>query len=150
MRQPGRHPVGTIRLRETVSTTDVRVPEAAYAMFRAAFGPDSGRLVRCRPLHRKYSGQTFLGIYIGDLPVVMSAHVEDHHTIAVEFSDRPQDYSPAFFIPQLKCVMLNCQLWWSWLDDPSSDIPPITDEEIDKSPIARAILSVLKRIVQET
>jgi len=87
-----------------------------------------GCLVAVRPCDEKYGGKTFLGFYIGDLPLFTSVSFNEEDGIlkTVPFTN------PAIFVPELKEIIFGCGSWWREIKKPE-DFKEITDTDISNT-----------------
>lgn len=87
---------------------------------------DIGKFVSIRPCGEEYQGKTFLGIYLGDLPV---GHHVTHNPETKELSIR-FDCNPAIFVFDLKKIVYGLESWWGIIKS-EADLKQITDRDID-------------------
>lgn len=86
---------------------------------------DIGKLVRVRPCDEKYQGKTFLGIFLGELPIPMYVNYnKDEQMLSIS-----NMYNPAIFVPEINEVVFGYESWWS-LINPDEDIEDITNDDI--------------------
>lgn len=85
-----------------------------------------GKLVKVRPCDDKYEGKTYLGIFLGDLPVgVIVSFQEGAGVLGLS-----AETNPAIFVPELKQIIYGCESWWGIIDD-LNELKDITEEEIE-------------------
>ena len=89
---------------------------------------DIGKAVRVRPCDEKYQGKTFLGIFLGELPIPMHvSYNKDEQMLSIS-----NMYNPAIFVPEINEVVFGYESWWSLINS-SEDIEDITDETINNT-----------------
>lgn len=89
-------------------------------------GHECGTLVKIRPCAEEYQNKTFMGIYLGDLPMGISSSYNEETQILTNraFSN------PAIFVPELKKIIFGAESWWSEIKA-GDDVSDITDEDIN-------------------
>ena len=89
-------------------------------------GHKCGTLVKIRPCAEEYQNKTFIGIYLGDLPMGIASSYNEETQILTNraFSN------PAIFVPELKKIIFGAESWWGEIK-PGEDISDITDEDIN-------------------
>lgn len=86
---------------------------------------DIGKLVRVRPCDKKYKGKTFLGIFLGELPIPMYvSYNKDEQMLSIK-----NMHNPAIFVPDINEVVFGYESWWSLINS-SEDITDITNDDI--------------------
>ena len=86
---------------------------------------DIGKLVRVRPCDKKYKGKTFLGIFLGELPIPMYvSYNKDEQMLSIK-----NMHNPAIFVPEINEVVFGYESWWSLINS-SEDIEDITNDDI--------------------
>lgn len=87
---------------------------------------DIGKLVRIRPCDEKYDGKTFLGIFLGNMPIPMYVYYdEDEQLLSIR-----NTHNPAIFIPDINEVVFGFESWWSIVKS-AEDVKDITDDDIN-------------------
>lgn len=85
-----------------------------------------GRPVAVRPCDPSLDGKTYLGIYLGEHPWILSAsHNEQTERLAIRSISNPMMY-----IPELKQLVYGAESWWMFIETPD-DLKQITDTDID-------------------
>ena len=107
----------------SVSKINIEGWDGNYTLFHK---DDIGKPVKIRPSGKEYEGKTYLGIFMGDLPIM--PHVT-HDPRNNELSVRPFS-NPAIFVPSLKKIIHGCESWWSIIES-ENDFKDITDEDIE-------------------
>lgn len=89
-------------------------------------GHECGTLVKIRPCAEEYQNKTFIGIYLGDLPMGISSSYNEETQILTNraFSN------PAIFVPELKKIIFGAESWWGEIK-PGEDVSVITDDDIN-------------------
>ena len=84
-----------------------------------------GDMVAVRPCAEKFKEKTFLGVYMGDIPLSLDADFKDG-TLTISRSM----YNPMIFIPEKNEVVFGCESWWGKISD-ERQLKQITDEDIE-------------------
>lgn len=85
-----------------------------------------GRPVAVRPCDPSLDGKTYLGIYLGEHPWILSAaHNEQTERLAIRSISNPMMY-----IPELKRLVYGAESWWMFIETPE-DLKQITDADIN-------------------
>ena len=85
-----------------------------------------GKFVKIRPCGDKYNDKTFLGLYLGDLPVGNSiSHNSETKELNVSFQ-----CNPAVFVFELNEIIYGYQSWWEVIES-EEDLKDISDNDID-------------------
>ena len=105
-----------------ITVNSIEVKEFEY---NTALGHKVGEIVRIRPCSKKYQGKTFIGIFLGDMPLSPSISFNEK---TQELTVRPM-YNPAIFVPEINKVIFGAESWWGTIKD-ENDIE-ITDETIN-------------------
>lgn len=86
----------------------------------------TGDFVAVRPCGDKYGGKTYLGIFIGDLPIQsMVSFNEKTRTLRVSTMG-----NPAMLVPQLNKIIYGCGSWWHKIKS-EKELREITDGDIN-------------------
>lgn len=89
-------------------------------------GQELGSLVEVAPCGEEYGGKSYLGIYLGQLPIsAIISHCRDTGVLSVS----PMD-NPAIFVPELKKIIYGCESWWRIIES-EADFKGITKDDID-------------------
>jgi hypothetical protein len=86
----------------------------------------TGSLVQIRPCSDKYEKKTYLGIYIGEVPIESLVALNTRTNIL----DVMCHTNPAIFVPELKKVIFGCESWWGYIRS-EEELKQITDSDID-------------------
>lgn len=85
-----------------------------------------GCLCEIRPCGEEYKDKSYIGIYLGDLPIqILSSY--DRTTGILKNSTMN---NPAIFVPELRKIIYGCESWWREIET-IEDFKGITDEDID-------------------
>lgn len=107
----------------TVNKLDLQ--EYEYNQSRAHCD-DIGKLCIIRLCEDEYKDKTFVGIFLGDLP--MAPYIKyNEETHILKFNSMTH---PAIFVPELKKIIFGAESWWSIIND-ESDFKDISDETIN-------------------
>ena len=76
----------------------------------------------------EYEGKTYLGVYLGDLPI--SHHItHDPKTKILKVGTMD---NPAIFVPDLNKIIFGCASWWHKIEN-IDEIKDITKEDIENT-----------------
>lgn len=85
-----------------------------------------GKFVKIRPCSEEYNNKTFLGLYLGDLPIRNDiSHNPDTKELKVSFH-----CNPAIFVFDLNKIIYGCESWWGVIKS-EEDLNSISDSDID-------------------
>ncbi len=86
----------------------------------------TGSLVKIRPCADEYEDKTFLGVYIGDIPVevVLGLYTKTNILTIINRTN------PAIFVPDLNKVIFGYESWWGEIES-EEQLKKITDNDID-------------------
>lgn len=91
-------------------------------------GHECGALCEISPCDKEYEGKSYIGIYLGDLPIaIMSSH--NPKTGILE--NRTMN-NPAIFVPELKKIIYGCESWWREIKS-IEDFKGISKEDIENT-----------------
>lgn len=85
------------------------------------------RWVRIRPCSSKFEDRTYLGIFLGTLPIGISTSYEENtgklsnHAVC----------NPAILVPDLKKILYGMESWWDFIETPE-ELKELTDASIDQ------------------
>lgn len=100
-----------------------------------------GSLVAIRPCAKEYHNQTYLGIYLGDLPYAPSiSYNEDSKELSVTGLN-----NPAIYVFELKKIIFGMQSWWRTISS-LEEFKDISDKTINNQPYVQ----ILKRMYPST
>lgn len=84
-----------------------------------------GSLVKVRPCGEEYGNKTYLGFYLGDLPLCITGSFKEAEGIYKVGTLS----NPAMYVPELRKIIFGCGSWWSAIKSPD-EIKDITDDDI--------------------
>ena len=87
-----------------------------------------GTLCAIRPCGEEYGDKTYLGVYLGDLPI---SHYITHDPETKILKVSTMD-NPAIFIPDLNKIIFGCASWWHKIKN-IDEIKDITKEDIENT-----------------
>lgn len=91
-----------------------------------SWSAETGDFVAVRPCGEEYGGKTYLGIFIGDLPIQsMVSFNEKTRTLRISTMD-----NPAMLVPQLNKIIYGCGSWWHKIKS-EKELREITDGDIN-------------------
>lgn len=86
----------------------------------------SEKLCKVRPCKENSESRTYLGIYLGRLPIYLHASFdEDTGELACSTIN-----NPAIFVPELQEIIYGMESWWQFVGD-AGELEKITDEDIE-------------------
>ena len=98
-----------------------------------------GAFVRIRPCSEALKDQTFLGVYIGDIPVDVVYEIEkENNKLHVRTYN-----NCAFFVFELNRVIFGSESWWSEIKDGADIDRMITDADIQNTPCVQALKALV-------
>jgi len=99
----------------------------------------TGSLVKIRPCSKKYKEKTYLGIYLGDIPIeIIIGLYEKTNILRVDNMS-----NPAIFVPELNKVIFGYESWWGVIKS-EEDLKEITDNDIENVWYVKALKQQLK------
>lgn len=87
-----------------------------------------GCLCEIHPCGEEYNGKSYLGIYLGDLPIMISSSYNKENGTLTNSAIS----NPAIFVPELKKVIYGCESWWREIQD-IADFKGISKEDINNT-----------------
>lgn len=98
-----------------------------------------GKFVKIAPCGDEYKGKTYLGIFLGDLPIGNHiSYKEDTKELSVSFST-----NPAIFVFEVNKIIFGCESWWGIIES-EEDLKEITSEDIDNVWYVKALKTLSK------
>ncbi len=89
-------------------------------------GNSVGKFAMIRPCGEEYEGKTYLGLYLGEMPVGhIISHNPNTNELNVSFST-----NPAIFVFDLNKIVYGMESWWGIIES-EEDLREITDNDID-------------------
>lgn len=86
-----------------------------------------GSLVSIRPCSDNPDGKTYLGLYVGDIALDISARYEPEEKKLVCY---PSFHNPAIYVFDLKKLVFGAESWWGVIES-EDDLKKITDQDIE-------------------
>lgn len=117
-----------------ISVKDIKVDWDTSCVLRKE---QIGKFVAVRPCDEKCDGKTFLGLFLGELPMMPNvSYMAKTGTITV--SPVP---NPAMFVFELNRIIFGAESWWHTIEK-EDDLKEITDQSIDNVWYVRALKSL--------
>lgn len=99
-----------------------------------------GKFAKISPCGDEYKGKTYLGLYLGELPVGHCiSHNSENKELSVSFSN-----NPAIFVFDLNKIIFGCESWWGIIES-EDDLKEITDEDIENIWYVKALKELQNR-----
>lgn len=103
---------------------------------------DAGKFVKIRPCSEEHSGKTFLGLYLGELPIDFSiSHNPDSKELNVRFMT-----NPGIFVFDLNKIVYGCESFWAIVKS-DDDLKEITQANIDNIWYVKALKALSSQCV---
>ena len=81
-----------------------------------------------RPCAKEYNEKTYIGIYIGDLPIqILTSYKESTGQLINSTMN-----NPAIFVPELKKIIYGCESWWKTIRS-VDEFSKISNEDINNT-----------------
>ena len=87
-----------------------------------------GSLVKVRPCGEEYGNKTYLGFYLGDLPLGITGSFKEAEGIYKVGTLS----NPAMYVTELRKIIFGCGSWWSEIKS-EDDLKQITDDDIENT-----------------
>lgn len=101
----------------------------------------AGTLCKIRPCGDEYKGKTYLGIYIGELPIgITNCFKRDTKILHNGIMQ-----NPGIFVPELKKIIYGYESWWS-IKESAEDFKELTDEDIENTWYVKLLRSMEKEV----
>lgn len=85
-----------------------------------------GRFVKIRPCGEEYEDKTYLGLYLGDMPIGHNiSHNPETNELNVSFST-----NPGIFVFDLNKIIYGMESWWGIINN-EKDLKEITNSDIN-------------------
>ena len=91
-------------------------------------GHECGCLCEISPCAEEYEGKSYLGIYLGDLPI----SIHSSHNRKTGILTNSTMNNPAIFVPELKKIIYGCESFWREINS-IEDFEGISNEEIENT-----------------
>ena len=112
---------------------------------RGLISPEQGTFVSVRPCDDECKGKTYLGIYIGSIPLSLWV---GYNSKEGELTINAGMHNPAIWVPALKRVVMGCESWWGKIESPE-DLKEITDSDIENCWYVKALKARLAEEMDE-
>jgi len=86
----------------------------------------TGALVKIRPCADEYKNKTYLGIYIGDIPIEFAVYLHKNTNML----DIMHSTNPAIFVPEIQKIIFGYESWWGEIES-EEELKEITNDDID-------------------
>lgn len=93
-----------------------------------SLGHECGAICEIRPCGKGYKDKSYLGIYLGELPICISASYDPNTGV---LKNRAVN-NPAIFVPELKKIIYGCESWWREIQS-VEDFAGISNEDIENT-----------------
>lgn len=80
------------------------------------------------PCGKEYEGKSYIGIYLGDLPISITT---SYHRESGILENRTMN-NPAIFVPELKKIIYGCESWWREIES-IEDFKGISKDDIENT-----------------
>jgi hypothetical protein len=104
---------------------DVMMPRLKKPFLGAS---SQGKFVSVRPVGAEHGGKTFLGIYLGDLTLGLTAK-RDGDAMVVSRAENMLSGNPCIYVPDLNQLVFGVESWWGVINSPD-DLRQISDADI--------------------
>ena len=94
----------------------------------SGLGHTCGTLCEISPCGKEYEGKSYIGIYLGDLPIAIST---SYHRETGILENRTMN-NPAIFVPELKTIIYGCESWWREIES-IEDFKGISKDDIENT-----------------
>ena len=112
------------------------------------FAREPGTWVKIRPCDPECKDKTYLGIYIGAIPLSLCIKM-GKAVGGGAMTISPSFHNPAIWVPDLKRVVMGCESWWGEIKSPD-DIKEITDSDIDNCWYVKALKEHFAKTAKKT
>lgn len=89
---------------------------------------ECGTLCEISPCGEEYDGKSYIGIYLGNLPISI---LTSYHSETGILENRTMN-NPAIFVPELKKIIYGCESWWRKIKS-IEDFKGISKEDIENT-----------------
>ena len=89
---------------------------------------ECGCLCEIKPCGEEYKGKSYIGFYLGDLPIAICSSFDKNTGI---LKNRTMN-NPAIFVPELKRIIYGCESWWREIKS-AEDFKGISEEDINNT-----------------
>lgn len=96
-----------------------------------------GKFVKIRPCSKECNDKTYLGLFLGDLPI---GHNITHNSTTKELTVKFMS-NPAIFVFDLNKIVYGCESWWGVIES-EDDLREITNSDINNQWYVKALTEV--------
>lgn len=94
----------------------------------------TGSLCEIKPCAEEYGGRSYLGFYLGELPIAIQSSFNTETKI---LTNRVMP-NPAIFVPELKKIIYGCESWWRVIKS-VDDFKGVSEEDINNTWYVQAL-----------
>lgn len=105
---------------------------------------DPGTWVAIRPCGDEYGNKTYLGIFLGSIPLTAYVTMDK----AGKMTFHTSMINPAIWVPDLKKVIMGCASFWGTIKSPE-DMRKITDADIQNVWYVKALKDLAEKADKE-
>lgn len=103
----------------------------------SGIGHACGAICKIRPCKEEYQGKTYLGIYLGELPIAITSSYNEESGV---LTNRAMN-NPAIFVPELETIIYGMESWWGEIES-EEDLKEITQGDIDNQWYVQALKKI--------
>lgn len=98
---------------------------------------DIGKFVKIVPCAKEYGGKTYLGLYLGDLPLEITvSHNQETKVLSLGYLT-----NPAIFVFELKKIVFGAESWWGLIEN-ENELRDITQSDVDNVWYVKALKAI--------
>lgn len=117
--------------------TEIQVVGSLPKLKAPSFGAaKQGQFVTVRPAGERYGNRTFLGVYLGDMPLASRIGRRTGSTV-IEVSLGGGFGNPCIWVPDLNQLVYGMESWWGAIKSPE-ELRQITNDDINNVWYVRA------------
>lgn len=94
----------------------------------SGFRHEIGCLCEIKPCGEEYKNKSYIGFYLGDLPIAIHTSFSRDTRILKNSTMN----NPAIFVPELKKIIYGCESWWREIES-VDDFTSISEEDIENT-----------------
>ena len=94
----------------------------------SGFRHEIGCLCEIKPCGEEYKNKSYIGFYLGDLPIAIHTSFSRDTGILKNSTMN----NPAIFVPELKKIIYGCESWWREIES-VDDFTSISEEDIENT-----------------
>jgi len=96
-----------------------------------------GKFVKIAPCAEEHGGKTYLGLFLGDLPLDISVS----HNPGTKELNLSYRANPAIFVFELNKIVFGAESWWGVIET-EDELKEITQDDIDKVWYVKALKAI--------